>query len=43
MRDLVAAETSGASRKAFETVMMETPMRWAMSFNLTIFRMKNEK
>jgi hypothetical protein len=36
MRALVAAETSGASRNAFETVITETPMCWAMSFNLTM-------
>src|ERR1035437_8897074 len=39
---LVAAETSGASCRAFETVITETPMSWAMSLSRTI-GIKNSK
>jgi len=35
-RVLVSADTSGSSRKAFETVITETPARAAMSFRRTI-------
>src|SRR5579859_368669 len=38
MRTLVAAETSGSLRNAFETVITETPAYWAMSLSRTIFR-----
>ena len=36
---LVDDSTVRASRKAFETVITETPTIWAMSFKRTIFRM----
>jgi hypothetical protein len=36
MRVRVSAEMSFASRNAFDTVMIETPARAAMSFSLTI-------
>ena len=35
---LVAADTSGSSRRALETVITETPVSWAMSFNRTMVR-----
>src|SRR5215469_16055281 len=38
MRALVAAETSGSLRNAFETVITETPAYWAMSLSRSIIR-----
>jgi tagatose-1,6-bisphosphate aldolase non-catalytic subunit AgaZ/GatZ len=43
MRALVAAETSGSLRSAFETVITETPAYWAMSFKRTIIRRQNKQ
>ncbi len=40
MRVFVSAETSGASRKAFETVITDTPARSAMSFKRTMMQKK---
>src|ERR1700722_5763387 len=37
---LVAEETSGSSRRAFETVMTDTPASWAMSLRRTMFFQK---